>query len=359
LSAFTILQAIKDKGINQNMLKVIAVITMTIDHVGYFMFPTRPGDPKLESLKKELAANPDIIGITKGFNPVNIEGSIKGFNWTGKKESNDISFCFVGADADYANTFQFALKQGRFFSPEISTDSSAVVINERAAEMMGFKNPVGEIITTPWGARLSIIGVMNNFHFKSLRYAIEPLILQLGASNNFYVRMKPDHIPETVESINKTFNSFNPGLPMDYHFLENDFDNLYRTEQRISKIFAWFSFLAILISCLGLIGLSSFMTERRTKEIGIRKANGARSHEIFFLVSKEYMIWVIISAVIASPVASYSMNKWLLNFAYRINITWWVFALTGIMVMVLAMLTVGLQSYKAAGKNPVEALRYE
>jgi ABC-type antimicrobial peptide transport system permease subunit len=329
------------------------------DHIGYFMFPIRPGDPKLESLKKELTGNPNIVGVTKGVSPVNIEGSVKGFTWTGKKQGNDVSFCLVSADADYASTFQFAIKQGRFFSDDIATDSSAIVINEKAAEMMGFKNPVGEIVTTPWGAHLNIIGVMKNFHFKSLSYAIEPLILQIGASNHLFVRMKPDHIPVTVEVINKTFNSYNPGLPMDFHFLDNDFDNLYRTEQRISKIFAYFSFLAILISCLGLIGLSSFMAERRTKEIGIRKANGAKSIEIFSMLSKEYFVLVIISFSIACPIAWYAMNKWLQNFAYRINIGWLVFALAGIIVMTITILTISFQSYKAAGKNPVEGLRYE
>jgi ABC-type antimicrobial peptide transport system permease subunit len=329
------------------------------DNIGYFMFPIRPGDPKLESLKKELSGNPYIVGVTKGFNPVNIEGSVNGFKWTGKKQGNDVSFCFVGADADYASTFQFGIKQGRFFSPDIATDSFAIVINEKAADMMGFKNPIGEIVTTPWGARLNIIGVMKNFHYKSLCYAIEPLILQIGASNNLFVRMKSDHIPATVDSINKTFNSFDPGLPLDFHFLESDFDNLYRTEQRINKIFAYFSFLAIFISCLGLIGLSSFMAERRTKEIGIRKANGAKSIEIFFMLSKEFILLVITSFVIASPIAWYSMHKWLQNFAYRINMSWWVFTLAGIIVMAITILTISFQSYRAASKNPVEALRYE
>ena len=132
-----------------------------------------------------------------------------------------------------------------------------------------------------------------------------------------------------------------------------------RTEQRAGNIFGYLSFLAIIISCLGLIGLSSFMTERRTKEIGIRKTNGAKSIEIFFLLSKEYIILVIISFLIACPIAWYVMNIWLRNYAYRINIGWWVFALAGVLVIVIAMLTVGFQSYKAASKNPVEALRYE
>ena len=171
--------------------------------------------------------------------------------------------------------------------------------------------------------------------------------------------MKPEHIISTVESIKKIYNSFKPDIPLDFHFLDDDFDKLYRTEQRMSKIFGYFSFLAIIISCLGLIGLSSFMTERRTKEIGIRKANGAKSGEIFVLLSKEYMIWVMISIIIACPIAWYAMHKWLQNFAYRIGISWWIFALSGAIALLIALMTVGLQSYRAACKNPVEALRYE
>jgi putative ABC transport system permease protein len=171
--------------------------------------------------------------------------------------------------------------------------------------------------------------------------------------------MKPNKIISTVESVKKTYKSFDPGLPIDFHFLDDDYDNLYRTEQRMGKIFSYFSFLAIIISCLGLIGLSSFMTERRSKEIGIRKINGAKSFEIFFLLSIEYILWVLISIVIANPIAWYFMHKWLQKFAYRIEIRWWVFALTGAIVLVVALLTVGFQSYRAASKNPVEALRYE
>ena len=171
--------------------------------------------------------------------------------------------------------------------------------------------------------------------------------------------MKPDKITSTVEYIKKTYNSFNPSYPLNFHFLDDDYDNLYRTEQRMGKIFGYFSFLAIIISCLGLIGLSSFMTERRTKEIGIRKINGAKSNEIFSLLSKEYIIWVMISIIIACPIAWYVMNKWLQNFAYRINIGWWVFALAGVIALLIALLTVSFQSYRAASKNPVEALRYE
>jgi ABC-type antimicrobial peptide transport system permease subunit len=329
------------------------------DYIGYFWFPIYPGDPKLETLKKELSNNPDIVSVTRGDNPINIEWTRNGFNWTGKKAGDDVLFHFLNADEDYAKTFQLEIREGCFFSSGFSTDKTAIVINEQAAKLMGFKKPIGEIITTPEGSKLNIIGVVKDFHFQSLHYGIEPLIIQKGANNNFRIKMKPDKLVSTVEFINKTFKSFNPGLPIDFHFLEADFDNLYRTEKRIGKIFGYFSFLAIIISCLGLIGLSSFMIERRTKEIGVRKINGAKTNEIFFLLSKEYILWVLISIIIASPIACYAMYKWLQNFAYRIELSWWVFAVAGIVALFIALITVSWQSLKAATRNPIEALRYE
>lgn len=329
------------------------------DNIGYFMFPTRPSDPKLETLKKELASNPDILSVTRAGNPFYNDGVRNGYTWEGKSESDDVYFHMIGVDPDYASTYKLELKEGRFFSSEFQTDKSAIVINEEAGKIFGFSNPVGATITSSQGSKLQIIGVVKDFHIQSLHYKIGPVIMQMSESNNFYIRMKPDKIVPVVESVKKTFKSFDPGLPIDFHFLDNDYDNLYRTERRMGKIFGYFSLLAILISCLGLIGLSSFMTQRRTKEIGLRKINGAKPAEIFILMSGEYIIWVMISIVIVCPVAWFSMNKWLQNFAYRINISWWVFALAGVIALLIALLTVSWQSYKAAYKNPVDALRYE
>jgi ABC-type antimicrobial peptide transport system permease subunit len=333
------------------------------DNIGYFMFPAAPWDPKLKTLKQELLNNPDILSVTKIFinysNPLNIEGTSGGFNWEGKKAGDDVLFYTLGADEDYAKTFQLEIKEGRYFSSEFSTDNTAIVINEQAAKIMGFKDPVGEIITTPQRSELTIIGVVKDFHFKSLHYKIEPLIMQIAASNTFFIRMKSEHVTSTIESVRKMYNAFKPDIPLDFHFLDDDYNNLYLSEQRMGKIFGYFSFLAIIISCLGLIGLSSFMTERRTKEIGIRKINGAKSIEIFSSLSGEYIIWVMISIIIACPVAWYVMNKWLQNFAYRTNLSWRVFAIAGVIALLIALLTVSFQSYRAASKNPVEALRYE
>jgi len=329
------------------------------ENIGYFMFPIRPGDPKLEALKKELCKNTDIVSVTKGYSPVNLEYTSKGYHWSGKKPGDDVLFHHLDTDEDYAKTFQLELKEGRFFSSEFQTDNTAIVVNEKAVEAMELKNPIGEVLTTPWGAKQTIIGVLKDFHIQSLHYKIEPLIVSKGESNNLFVKMKPDHIPATVEFIDKTFKSFNPGLPLVFHFLDDDFDNLYQTEQRMSKIFGYFSFLAIIISCLGLIGLSLFMTERRTKEIGIRKTNGAKSIEIFSLLLKEYLSWVLIAILIASPFAWFAMYKWLQNFAYRTPVSWWVFVLAGLLALSIALITVSGQSYRAARKKPVDALRYE
>jgi putative ABC transport system permease protein len=329
------------------------------DNIGYFTSHTRPEGTTLEDLKKELLNNPDIISVTRGNNPVNGGNSTNGFHWAGKKNSENISFYNLNCDADYAATFHLDVEKGRFFSSEFPTDSFAAVINESAAEIMGFKDPIGEIISTPWDSKLHIIGVVKNFHVRSMHYKMEPLIMTLNPDIEFFIRMKPDRVPSIVAYSKKTIQSFNLPFLLKFHFLADDYDNLYRTEQRMSKILGYSSFLAIVISCLGLIGLSSFMAERRTKEIGIRKVNGSKSIEIFSLLSKEYFTWVLVSILIGFPVAWYAMNKWLQNFAYRINLTWWVFALPAIIVLAIALLTVSWQSYRAANKNPVEALRYE
>jgi len=329
------------------------------DNIGYFTSHTRPKGPLLEDLKKELSNNPDILSVTRGNKPVNIENNANGFIWAGEKKGNDVPFYILSCDADYAKTFQLELKKGRFFSSEFSTDSFAVVINENAAEIMGFKDPTGEILSTPWGSKLNIIGVVKNFHFKSMHYKIEPLIMTLDQEIEFFIRMKPDNVASTVDYVKETFKSFNLSFPVDFHFLNDDYDKLYQTEQRMGKIFGYFSFLAIIISCLGLIGLSSFMIEHRTKEIGIRKINGAKNTEIFSLLSKEYIIWVLIAIIIASPIAWYAMHKWMENFAYKTELSWWIFALAGLLALGVALLTVSWQSWKAAMRNPVEALRYE
>lgn len=328
-------------------------------NIGYFQFSM---DMQREVLKRDLHSNPDILSVSISANPFNAigTGDSDGFSWEGKQEGKVVVFSTIYTDEDFAGTFQLELKQGRFFSSDYITDNAAVVINKKAVEIMGLKDPVGETLTWKDGSKFTVIGVVEDFHYKSLRTQIDPLMILLNTNGfNCFIRMKPDKIASTLDYVDKTFKTYNLPYPLVFKFFDDEYENLYWSERRMGKIFSYFSFLAIIISCLGLIGLSSYMTERRTKEIGIRKVNGAVAFEMFSLLSKEFISWVFISMLIAFPIAVYVMNKWLQNFAYRVNIGLWIFALAGVIVILVALLTVGFQSFRAARKDPVEALRYE
>lgn len=332
---------------------------MNLKQIGHFKI--RNG-VRSETLKADLAKNPDILSTTIEVPDVfDKDGTAAGFDWEGNKNGGAFYFSALYTDVDFLKTFQLEMKEGRFFSNDFPGDTTALVVNEKAKEILGFKDPIGQVLTSD-GTKYRIIGVIKNFHFKSLKTQIDPLVIMKLSpyySGNCYIKMKTENIYSTVDYIKNLFKSYNLNYPLEFKFLDDEYDTLYRTEQRIGNILVYSSLLAIIISCIGLIGLSLFMTELRTKEIGIRKVNGARSFEVFFLLSKEYLILVLISILIACPIAWYAMNKWLHNYAYRTTLNPWVFAEVGLIVMIIALLTVGLQSYKATRKNPVEALRYE
>ena len=345
-----------------SQLKYIRNIKLGLnkDNIGYFWFG-KDIQKKRVALKNELLKNPDIISASISNQlPTNVGNSSDGFKWEGKNPDEDVLFHLLAVDEDYAKTFKLKMEEGRFFSIDYPSDTFAVVINEKAAEVIGYKDPIGKPLSV-WQYNLHIIGVVKDFHFKSVHNKIEPLVMFMNPDwfNIFFVRMNPENITETVKFIEKTVKKFDPVSPFYFKFLDKDYDNLYRSENQMGKIFNYFSLLAIIISCLGLLGLSSFMAERRTKEIGVRKVNGAKNNEIFILLSKEFTVWVIISFLIASPLAWYAMNKWLHSFAYHTQMEWWEFLVAGLILLAVALLTVSFQVYKAASKNPVEALRYE
>ncbi len=323
-------------------------------------------DIRRETLKNELINNPDILSVT--FTPhqdvLNIISATGGVNWRGKKEGTDVIFSILNTDKDFAKTFQLEMKDGSFLSSnEFSTDTTVLVINEKAAETMGFKDPVGEVITDRNGIVFRIIGVVKDFNFKSLRYPVEPLVISpvpgSASGGTCYLRLKPDHISSAINSVKKTLKSFYNDTAPDFRFLGNDLNSMYVIERIAATLLGYITILAILISCLGLIGLSTFMTISRTKEIGIRKVNGSKSGEIFIMLSRQYISLVAISFLVASPVAWYATNIWLRGYDYRTSIGWWVFAEAAVIIFTITMVTIGFQSYKAASKNPVEALRYE
>jgi len=330
------------------------------DNVGYFYLGNDVRN-NLKAFKAELLTNPHILGTTMSQQlPTNIGNSTSGFNWEGKNENDNILFHTVATDEDYASTFNLEMIEGRFFSAEYPSDNQTVVLNEKAAEVMGFDQTLGKELDA-FGDNYKIIGVVKNFHFKSMRNKIEPLIMYLYPDQCYinFVRIKPENTKATINFITETVKSIDPTATVDFKFLDEEYDKLYRSESRMGSIFNYFSILAIIISCLGLLGLSLFMAERRTKEIGIRKTNGAETKAVFGLMIKEFIIWVIISIIIASPLAWIALNKWTQEFAYHTHISYWIFALAGSIALSIALLTVGFQTYRAARRNPVEALRDE
>ncbi|MFC2081233.1 ABC transporter permease [Bacteroidota bacterium] len=276
----------------------------------------------------------------------------------------------INTDSDYIMTFGLKLIAGH----NISTSQKGIIINETAVEYFGWAEPLGKNIITrgttstrpgnkniyTWfDVNIPVIGVIKDFQFKSLRTEIQPLGLSLGGHNFISVKIQPHEIPGTLEFLEKTWNTFAPEVPFVYSFLDDDLDKLYGKEERLGKIFLYFTVLAIVIACLGIYGLAAFTAEQRTKEIGVRKVMGASVQDIIKLLSKKYIILIIIANFIAWPIGYFIMQKWLQNFAYRINIGIGIFLLTGLMAIIIVIIAVSSQAIKASLTDPVESLRYE
>jgi putative ABC transport system permease protein len=270
-------------------------------------------------------------------------------------------------DEQYIPTLGMELVTGRNFSKEFLTDSSGIIINEAAAKMYGFKDPIGKTlyyirdIDNPRNvSTLHIVGIVKDFNFSSFRQQVTPLALMYGENaGNTALRLSSTNMPHLVTQIENLYNKMAPGEPFNYTFMDEDFNSLYRTEQRMGVIAISFSALAILIACLGLFGLAAYAAEQRTKEIGIRKVLGATVSNITALLSKDFLKLVIVAAVIAFPLAWWVMHSWLQDFAYRTNISWWVFIMAGVAAALIAIVTVSFQTIKAAIMNPVKSLRNE
>jgi ABC-type antimicrobial peptide transport system permease subunit len=253
------------------------------------------------------------------------------------------------------------VKAGRGFSEKITSDrKGAILLNEEAVKVMGFTNPLEETVTVG-KTKLRVVGVLKKFHFQPIHKKIEPVIITTGRIRGGYtiVRLHPDQMAETIGFVQQTWTKFFPTIPFDYHFLDEDYDKLYRAEERMGTLLNYFSVLAIFIACLGLFGLASFTTEQRTKEIGIRKVLGASVPGIVMLLGKDFAKLVMVANIIAWPIAYWVMTNWLQDYAYRININWLIFLLTGVLSVFIALFTVSFQATKAAMANPVKSLRYE
>jgi len=269
-------------------------------------------------------------------------------------------------DYDFAKTFGIKIIEGRYFSKEFSTDSNAVVLNQAAVKEFGITNPIGKRIfsfddnNNPLA--LNIIGIIKDFHTADLHNKISPVVFALNDPSDrqfLSLKMKSNKTKECIELVETLWNNFNTCKPVEYFFVDQDYELFYKDDIRIGKLFTSFSVLAIFIACLGLFGLISFSAERRTKEVGVRKVLGASVQRITILLSKEFIIWVLLANIIAWPVAYYFMNKWLQDFAFRIDITLWPFLVSGLIALIIAIATVSYQSIKAAIANPVDSLKYE
>ena len=256
---------------------------------------------------------------------------------------------------------------GRNFSKEYGSDSNAIIINETAAKVLGYDNPLGKKLYTNYqdqsGTRLisyDIIGVVKNFHYESLKQTVGPLLFKLGNSTGATAfKISTSNVQVLVKNIESKWKTMASGMPFSYQFLDEAFDNMYKVEQRTGKLGLSLAVIAILIACLGLFGLATYMAEQRIKEIGVRKVLGATVSNLVSMLSKDFVKLVLISTVLAVPLAWWAMNKWLQDFAYRINIGWWVFAAAGVLALLIALLTVSSQAIKAAIANPVKSLRTE
>jgi putative ABC transport system permease protein len=314
---------------------------------------------KYDVFKQKLLQNPGVKSVSASSGT----GLAEQFHMKLSDEINgsEKTYYAIAVDPDFIKTIGFNVVEGRDFSWDLVSDKyNAVIINETAAKSFGVKDPIGlEIKMINCKAR--VVGVIKDFHNESFRNNISPLVLWNvpGYSYNLSIRLAGNGIPETIRYIKEQWEMLAPDIPFEFQFLDKKYDDLYRDENKLSLVVGYFSLIAIFIACLGLFGLVSFMAESRTKEIGIRKVNGARVSEILLMLNKDFIIWVAIAFVVAAPVAWYAMHKWLENFAYRASLSWWIFALAGILASGIALLTVSWQSWKAAIRNPVEALRYE
>ncbi|OKS84718.1 ABC transporter permease [Mucilaginibacter polytrichastri] len=320
-------------------------------------------DPKI--LKAEIKQLPSVANATiTGFLPTS--DNRQPANLSGDGNTTSFMAELWAIDADYLNTMGMSLAAGRDFSEQMKTDSSGIIINQTAAKMLGYSgDAIGKKVYYPdrSGRKIAcqVLAVVNDFNFNSLRDNITPLAMVMAPDwrASMSIRVKPGNLAALIDQIGKKWNAVSPNQRFEYSFMDQDFDSLYRAEQRTGNIFLVFTVLAIFIACLGLLGLAAYTAEQRNKEISIRKVLGASVTTIMALLTKDFVKLVMIAIIIASPLAWLAMQKWLQGFAYRQEISWWILLAAGLGSMAIAIVTVGFQSVKAAVANPIKSLRSE
>ena len=318
---------------------------------------------RYSTIKGEFLQNPHVLAATASHDLIGIDGGRQQTVRLGGAPDQELPMWILEVDADFLNTYEIDLFSGRNFSQDIQKDvTSAFLINETAARQLGGHNSLEKQLEIPGLKRTgTVIGIVKDFHGRSLRKKIGPYVICMTPSRYLFItlRIQTDNLPETMAFLETTWKRFISGRPFDFLFLDERLDLLYRDEMRLRRVFAVAAFIAMLIACQGLVGLASFLTSQRTKEIGIRKVLGASVAEIFLLLSASFVKWVIVAMLIAYPMAYHVMRTWLQNFAYRVHLGSEVFLLSGLLVLTLAVTTVGYHTLKAAFASPIDALRNE
>lgn len=287
-------------------------------------------------------------------------GTTSALLWSGKSSDNDTELNFRLVDENTIDLLGIKMAEGRSFSKDFGSDSTKIVLNEAAIKLIGYEDPISKKVNL-WDKELEIIGVAKDFHLESLQETIQPMLFYMLPEyfNTIMLKLDKGNLNQTLSGVNDFYTKFNPGFPLEYRFLDEDFQAMYTAENRVSALSKYFAGLAILISCLGLFGLAAFTAERRRKEISIRKVLGQNAAQVTFMLSGEFAKLVLISILIALPIAYLLTNNWLSGFAYRISLKTWYFFGAGLIAMMVALITVGSQAIKAANANPVDGLRDE
>jgi ABC-type antimicrobial peptide transport system permease subunit len=315
-----------------------------------------------EAVRHELKSNNAIVEMAESNNPATSTWSTtSGIVWKDKDPSLSSDFSYSNVSHEYGQTIGWKFLDGRNFSREFASDSSGLVVNETAVKFMGLKNPIGEYLTW-FGTPVKIIGVVKDMIIDSPYEPVRPLVYSLandmGGVINLRINLKLS-ASAALQKVESVFKKYDPGIPFEAHFVDQDYDKKFYDEVRIAKLTSFFSVLAIMISCLGLFGVASFVAEQRTKEIGVRKVLGATIANVWGMLSKDFVILICISFVIAMPFSYYFLNSWLEKFQYRTNISWWIFASTGLGTLLITLATVSFQAIKAAMMNPIKSLKSE
>ncbi|GAB3799021.1 ABC transporter permease [Spirosoma humi] len=321
---------------------------------------------KVEAFRQEVMRKPTVASATTTMSlPINVQSNSGDLRWAGKDPKLETSVACMFVGGDFMRTMNIKLAAGRDFSVDSPADSANYIINESTARLISkstpsMKNPLGKEVTF-WMGKGRIIGIMKDFHLNSLHQAINPLILCFDGRNTSYllVKTRAGQTRQAITDLEQLAKQFNPNYPFNYHFVDEEYENLYRSEQQVNTLVNYFGMLAILISCLGLFALAAFTAEQRTKEIGVRKVLGASVANIVGLLSKDFLKLVLVALFLATPLAWWALRKWLDTFVYREDLTWWIFGAAGALAVLIAFLTVSYQSIKAALMNPVTSLRSE